>query len=486
MNPRQILESLGRVSPPANSDRRPSPCLRRALAGLLLLGTAVMLMAWGPRAQGAEPARRPNILVILADDLGYADVVFNGAKDIPTPNIDRLAAQGVRCTNGYVTHPFCSPTRAGLMAGRYQQRFGHENNPAWLPESTVAGLPLSQVTIAQTLKSAGYVTGCVGKWHLGAHPEFHPNRRGFDEYFGLLGGGHIYLPGAAGGVEYQIPMNRNGKDEPLTEYLTDVLGHEGAAFIKRHKDQPWFLYQAFNAPHTPLQVTAKQLDRVMKIEDETRRGYAGLIIGLDDAVGEIMAALRDSGQIENTLVWFFSDNGGPINVTHSDNAPLRGGKGQVFEGGVRVPFVISWPGHLAQGKDYNQPVSSLDVYATAVALAGAQVPASHVLEGVDVLPYLTGQKTGSPHDRLFWRTSGGARYAVREGDWKLVGGEAGGPQLYNLTTDIGETKNLAAQQPEILARLQQAYAEWNKDNVAPLFESPRRAKPPKQAKLDKH
>ena len=436
-----------------------------------------------PRSSAAEAGKpaKPNILVILADDLGYADLGFNGCQDIPTPHLDRLAKQSVRCTSGYVTHPFCSPTRAGLLTGRYQQRFGHENNPAWLPDSTVAGLPLSQTTLPQAMKTAGYVTGCVGKWHLGAHPQFHPNRRGFDEYFGLLGGGHIYLPGAKGGVEYNIPMNRNGQDEPLTEYLTDVLGREASAFVKRHQGEPWFLYLAFNAPHTPLQVTDKQLDRVKHIPDETRRNYAGLVVGLDDAVGEVLTTLRESGQQANTLVWFFSDNGGPVSVTHSDNTPLRGAKGHVFEGGIRVPFLVSWPGRLPQNKDYAPPVISLDVFATAVALSGATVPAGHALEGVDILPYLAGEKTGAPHARLFWRSGGGARFAVREGDWKLVGGEDGATQLFNLATDIGESQDLAAAKPEVLTRLRQAYDQWNQDNIAPAFESPR-AKQPKAAK----
>ena len=429
---------------------------------------------------------RPNILVILADDLGYADVGFNGCKDIPTPNLDRLAKQGVRCTSGYVTHPFCSPTRAGLMAGRYQQRFGHENNPAWLPDSTLAGLPLSQTTLPQALKTAGYVTGCVGKWHLGAHPQFHPNRRGFDEYFGLLGGGHVYLPGAKGGVEYQIPMNRNGQQEPLADYLTDVLGREASAFVQRHQGKPWFLYLAFNAPHTPLQVTDRQLGRVKHIADETRRNYAGLVVGLDDAVGRVLAVLRETRQADNTLVWFFSDNGGPVSVTHSNNSPLRGAKGQVFEGGIRVPFLVSWPGRLPQGKDYSQPVISLDVFPTAAALSGAEVPAKHALDGVNIVPYLTGERTGSPHDRLFWRAGGGARFAVREGDWKLVGGEGAPTQLFNLATDPGEGKDLAAEQPEVLARLRKAYDQWNRDNVPPLFQSPRaiRPKPAKKGRIE--
>jgi arylsulfatase A-like enzyme len=323
------------------------------------------------------------------------------------------------------------------------------------------------------MKTAGYATGCVGKWHLGAHPQFHPNQRGFDEYFGLLGGGHIYLPDAKSGVEYTIPMNRNGQPEPLTGYLTEVLGREASAFVTRHKTEPWFLYLAFNAPHTPLQVTDKQLDRVRGIADETRRNYAGLVVGLDDAIGEVLGALRDSGQSENTLVWFFSDNGGPIGVTHSSNTPLRGAKGQVLEGGVRVPFLVSWPGRLPAGRDFAAPVHSLDVFATSVALAQATVPESHRPEGVDLLPHLLGEKTGEPHERLFWRAGGGAKFAVREGDWKLNADDPAKPQLFNLASDIGETTDLAEKHPEVLARLHRAYDDWNQHNIAPGFESPR-------------
>ncbi len=444
------------------------------------VGTCAVAREWPQSAlaeMSSQMRTKPNIVILLADDLGYADVGFNGCRDIPTPNLDRLASHGVRCTSGYVTHPFCSPTRAGLLTGRYQQRFGHENNPAWLPGSTVAGLPVSQQTLPQVLKTAGYVTGCVGKWHLGAHPQFHPNRRGFDEYFGLLGGGHIYLPGVKGSVEYQIPMDRNGKPEPLEEYLTTVLGREGASFVTRHKGRPWFLYLAFNAPHTPLQVTDPLMERVKHIADETRRGYAGLVVGLDDAIGVIMNALKESGQVENTLAFFFSDNGGPVSVTHSDNSPLRGAKGQVFEGGIRVPFIVSWPGRLPQGKDYPQPVISLDVFATALVVAGAAAPSDHALEGTNILPYLTGEQGGMPHDRLFWRTGGGTQFAVREGDWKLVGGEDGGTQLFNLAADIGESRDLAAIQPEVLTRLRQAYSDWNKNNIPPIFESPQANRP---------
>lgn len=431
----------------------------------------------------AAHSRPPNVLVIVADDLGYADVGFNGCKDIPTPQIDRLAAASVRCTSGYVTHPFCSPTRAGLLTGRYQQRFGHENNPAWLPESTVAGLALSETTLPQVLRTVQYVTGAVGKWHLGAHPQFHPNRRGFDEYFGLLGGGHIYLPGATGSAEYTIPMDRNGKAESLIEPLTETLGREAAGFVTRHREQPWFLYLAFNAPHTPLQVRDRQLDRVRAIEDETRRRYAALVVGLDDAIGEVLAALKSTGQSENTLVWFFSDNGGPVSVTHSSNTPLRGAKGQVYEGGVRVPFLVSWPGRLQAGTDFAPAVHTLDIFPTVAALAGAAVPPAHALDGVDLMPFLGGRRSGDPHPYLFWRTGGGAKFAVRAGDWKLTAEDKTKPQLFHLASDIGEQKDVAAEQPEIAARLKNAYDEWNVSNCAPAFPNPQPKAKNKAAKI---
>jgi len=220
---------------------------------------------------------------------------------------------------------------------------------------------------------------------------------------------------------------------------------------------------------------------VKHIADETRRNHAGLVVGLDDAVGEVLAVLRQSEQEANTLVWFFSDNGGPVSVTHSDNTPLRGAKGAVHEGGIRVPFLISWPGRLPQKVDYAQPVSSLDVFATAVALAGATVPADHALDGVDILPHLTGEATGAPRARLFWRSGGGTRFAVREGDWKLVGGEDSTTQLFNLAADIGESQDQATANPDVVGRLRQAYDAWNKSNIAPRFESPR-PKQPKAAK----
>ncbi len=419
---------------------------------------------------------RPNVLIIVADDLGYADLGFQGCTDIATPHLDALAKNGAKCTDGYVTHPFCSPTRAGLLVGRYQQRFGHENNPKWLPDSLTDGLPLSETTIAEVMRSNGYETGCIGKWHMGAHPQFHPNKRGFDHYFGALGGGHVYLDGLKGGVEYTIPMDRNGSPEPLKGYITTLFGNEASKFIKKERSQPWLLYLAFNAPHTPLQSTPELQERVKHILDRERRDLAALIVGLDDAIGDVMSALKSSGQFDNTLIFFFSDNGGPISVSKCFNTPLRAGKGSLYEGGIRIPFVVSWPKKIAPGTVYRRPVISLDVFSTAVAVANAKTTATSKLEGTNIVPYLSGERTDSPHTQLFWRTGGGGSYAVREGSWKLFGQKGKPSELYDLARDIGENHDVAAMQPDVLARLEKSYADWNRANVSPLFESPKAAR----------
>lgn len=440
-----------------------------------------LILVFSLLAAASLAAGKPNVLVIVADDLGYADVGFQGCKDIPTPNLDRLAARSIRCTSGYVSHPFCSPTRAGLMTGRYQQHFGHENNPAWLPEDRTAGLPLSQMTMPQLMKRAGYVTGAVGKWHLGAHPSFHPNQRGFDEYFGFRGGGHIYRPQERGGPEYLIPLEFNGEERPFDEYLTDILGREAEAFVRRHQQKNWLLYLAFNAPHTPLSATTGLLEKFARIADEGRRAYAAMIYSLDAAIGRTLAALDTTGQRENTLIFFISDNGGPNLKSPSgrnfaDNTPLNGFKGQVLEGGIRVPFLVSWPARLKPGA-YEHPVISLDILPTALAAAGAPTEDAPSFDGVDLLPHLSGEKITPPHETLFWRSGGpGGRYAARMGRWKYVQEGAQPPQLYNLTTDIGETRDYAAEMPAVVAKLRQAVRAWDRKNIAPIFEGPKQAK----------
>ncbi len=438
-------------------------------------------------AHAAEP--RPNVLLIVTDDLGYNDVGFQGARDIPTPHLDRLAASGIRCTDGYVSYPVCSPSRAGFITGRYQQRFGYEFNPKWDATAVTHGLPLSETTLADSLRSAGYTTGVIGKWHLGAHPQFHPNRRGFDEFYGFLGGGHRFLPGSHVDVEvgagkksathadaeHASPMLRNSTEESEPPELTTKLGEEAAASVTRHArgTKPWFLYLAFNAPHTPLQARADMLKKFAHIADERRRTYAAMVATVDEAVGRILSALDATGQRERTLIFFISDNGGPMtkrNANASVNSPLRGQKGDVFEGGIRVPFLVAWPGRIPAGRTYTQPVISLDILPTALAAAGttrdAKLP---VLDGVDLLPFLTGKNTAAPHARLFWRMDGGEAFAVREGNWKWLCTYQNAPQLYDLAADLGETRDLASSRPEIAARLATAAAEWNRGLIAPAF-----------------
>jgi arylsulfatase A-like enzyme len=432
----------------------------------------------------ASDANRPNILLIVSDDHGYADVGFQGCQDIPTPHLDRLAREGMHCTSGYVSHPFCSPTRAGLMTGRYQQRFGHENNPFYDPADHQEGLPLSEKLLPEFLGQAGYKTGWIGKWHLGAAPEFRPENRGFAETFGFIGGGHKYIDWQENiKNEYTVPIERNGKPVEVTEHLTTALGHEAAAFVQRHKGEPWFLYLAFNAPHTPHEPTAERLARFSSIENLNRRKYAAQVSLMDDAIGEALEALRASGQEENTLVFFFSDNGGPITVNGSSNDPLRGAKGDVYEGGVRVPFVVKWPAKLPGGGTYDLPVSSLDVFATSLGVAGATMPTNHKYDSVNLIPYLSGAEKRTPHDQLFWRTTRKI-WAVRAGDSKLVrlGGNA--DELYDLRSDIGEKANLQATHPQDASRLGTTLDAWDKELVAPAFPGAGGRQKPKKAKAN--
>lgn len=434
------------------------------------LGLALLVLASAVVARAESKTTSPNILLIVSDDQGYADVGFQGCKDIPTPHLDRLAREGIRCTSGYVTHPFCSPTRAALMTGRYQQRFGHENNPFYDPNDHREGLPTSEKLLPAFLRDAGYVTGWIGKWHLGAAPEFRPMKRGFTEGFGFIGGGHRYQNWKVNpSVEYQIPIERNGQPVEVTNHLTIEFGHEAAAFIQRHKTEPWFLYLAFNAPHTPHEPTAERLERFDSIPEMKRRRYVAQVSLMDDAIGETLAALRDSQQERRTLVFFFSDNGGPIgtNGNGSRNTPLRAGKGSVYEGGVRVPFLVNWPGTLAAGKTYEQPVSSVDVFATALACAGAPMPTDKKYDSVNLLPFLSGENKGSPHERLFWRS--GSQWALREAQTKLVRRAQQADELYDLAADLSETKDLAEAMAKTAKPLGVSLDAWNKELVPPAF-----------------
>lgn len=418
-----------------------------------------------PPAHSAEQPRKPNILLIVADDLGYAELGCQGCKDVPTPHIDSLAKNGVRCTNGYVSCPVCSPTRAGLLTGRYQQRFGHEFNPGPINQAEKNfGLPLTEKTLADRLKAAGYATGLVGKWHLGFAERFRPMQRGFDEFFGFLGGAHSYVDARADGAN---PILRGDEEVNEKEYLTDALGREAVAFINKHADGPFFLCLTFNAVHAPLQGAATYRSRFAGIDDPRRRTFAAMLSALDDNVGKVLNALRAKSLEKDTLIFFLSDNGGPTQQTTSRNDPLRGFKTQTFEGGIRVPFLVKWPGRAPAGKVYDQPIISLDITPTALAAAGVKPPQDAAFDGVDLLPFLAGDKKEPPHRALYWRF--GSQWAVRMGNMKLVKAGDGPPQLFDLDADVGEKKDLADTMPETVEKLRSAHTAWDKQLAKPLW-----------------
>ncbi len=421
-----------------------------------------MLMPLVSAASVLADTSRPNVLLIVSDDQGYSDAGFQGGKDVPTPHLDRLAASGVRCTSGYVSHPFCSPTRAGLLTGRYQARFGHEYNPVYDPLDQTEGLPLTERLLPEYLSDAGYKTGWVGKWHLGASPDHAPWRRGFDETYGFIGGGHAFLGWKPNERQYTLPLVRSGiRIDNIPEHLTLACGNEASAFIKSNSSQPWFLYLAFNAPHTPHQPTAEREKQFTHIADAQRRKYLAQVSLLDDAIGTVTSALSESGQTQRTLVFFFSDNGGPVK-NGAVNGVLKGQKGQVYEGGIRVPFVVSWPDKLAANSTFDSPVSSLDVLATSLSAASIPLPANKKYDGVNLIPYFKGEIKSEPHPALFWRAAVEKALAVREGPWKLVRSKGSPDELYHLGDDIGESKDIASSKPEIAARLASSLQGWTK------------------------
>ncbi|MBS0478748.1 MAG: sulfatase-like hydrolase/transferase [Proteobacteria bacterium] len=491
--------------------------------------------ATAPSAPSARaPAARaapPNIIVILADDLGYGDTSVYGSPVIRTPNIDRLAAEGTRFTDAYVTHPVCSPSRAGLLTGRYQERFGYEFNP--VGRDNKGGVSLREIMIGQIMKTARYATGMVGKWHLGTPAGYSPADRGFDEFFGMTAGASTYIidpkpddhffnvPGAEAAerataepdprlaalpfdqqlkfFRSKAPIYRGHTIVEERSYLTDAFTREGVSFIERHKKQPFFLYLAYNAPHVPLQAPDKYYARFPEIQDPAKRTYAAMVSALDDGVGAIMQKLKDSGLDRNTLVIFLSDNGcaGYLKGACS-NAPLSGFKGTHLEGGIRVPFIMRWPGRIPAGRVDDRQISSLDIVPTAAALGGAKLPRDRVYDGVDLMPFITGKNPGVPNPVLFWRA--GVNFAVRNGPWKMmvankapasvsvdlsvppimpegvqarIGPEGQHVMLYSLPTDIAEKRNLATANPRVVAKLKGELAKWNKTLVLPQWTSRR-------------
>ncbi len=425
--------------------------------------------------QGKGQSSKPNIIVIMTDDQGYADVGFHGSKEIPTPGIDRIAKNGTVFTNGYVSFAVCGPSRAGFMTGRYQDRFGFSRNPLLAPNDSTMGLPQSEETLAEVLKKTNYKTGVIGKWHLGAHQSQIPNNRGFDEFYGFLAGGHRYFPEELvlediseakmqfDGYRTKLLRNQNPVEE--TEYLTDALSREAVDFVHRNQESPFFLYLAYNAPHAPMQVTQKYLDRFPSIEDEKRRTYAAMVSAVDDGVGALLDKVEALGLEENTLIFFLSDNGGPTKDNASSNAPLRGFKGDFFEGGVRVPFAVQWKGKIPAGTTYDFPVISLDIFATAAQLAA--VSPKNDLDGVNLIPYLTGEIDSPPHEALFWRNFDAKRFAVRTLEDKLITLSDKKFQ-FNILQDLSEKTNLYQESSELTKSLQERISKW-----ASILEDPR-------------
>lgn len=440
-----------------------------ALAGMGLL----------PFTAPAQSSGSPNVIIILADDLGYQDVGFNGCLDIPTPHIDRIAAEGVTFTNAYVSYPVCGPSRAGLITGRYQDRFGFSRNPLFAPNDPEMGLPLSEETLAEALSRADYRSIALGKWHLGAHASRRPLKRGFDDFFGFLSGGHSYLPEEwtledeyavrAQYDPYRTKLLRDTTRIEETEYLTDALSREAVRYIEQYRDQPFFMYLAYNAPHGPLQATEEYLSRFADIADPKRRTYAAMVSAVDDGVGRILDKLAQLDIAENTLVFFLSDNGGPEQHNASDNGVLRGGKSDLFEGGVRVPFALRWPARIQQGKVYEHPIISLDIFATAIAQTSRPLTPKNPLDGVNLLPYLTGERAGAPHEFLFWRKFDQNSYATRNAPGDKLIAAKDGVRLFQLATDIGEENDRGDTDDPRARALQAAYRNWATQLLDPTF-----------------
>ena len=393
---------------------------------------------------------KPNIVIILTDDQGYADVSYNphSPPEVSTPNIDALAHSSVICTQGYTSGHVCSPTRAGLMTGRYQQRFG-----IYTAGEGGSGVPLNEVFIPQRLKPAGYVSGALGKWHLGLTKEYHAMNRGFDEFYGFMGrGAHPYFDHS----DMNHPIYRGFKPIKEEGYLTTRITEEAVDFISRHKKEHFFLYVAYNAVHSPPEAPKEDIKNLTG--DEKRDTLMAMIKHLDMGVGEIVKSLKKHDIFDNTLLIFLTDNGGS-NAMSANNAPLRGFKQMDYEGGIHVPFIVSWPAQLKGIKKCDVPMWSIDLFATALDAAGLPLPRDKPLDGKSILPALKGE-TDKLHDAFYW-SSGGAKgkWAIRSGDWKLVA-EKKRIELFNLDKDLSETTDLAAKHPKLVSELTDKYNEW--------------------------
>lgn len=438
-----------------------------SLFALLLPFCAVFAMGSSP---GISSVDRPNIVLLFADDAGYADFGFHGSKIMQTPNLDKMASEGVRFAQGYVSDPTCGPSRAGLMTGRYQQRFGYEENnvPGYMSGVSAQlgdemGLPLEEKTIGDYMQSLDYKTSLLGKWHLGSADRFHPTNRGFDHFYGFRGGDRSYFPYKS--KPKALPerifadkrMERGfGHYEEHQGYLTDVLADEANQFIEANQDNPFFIMISFNGVHTPMESTQADLDQFPELSGK-RQHVAAMTLALDRATGKVLGKLKELGLEENTIVVFTNDNGGPTDKNASINYPLSGTKSNHLEGGIRVPFLMKWPKRLPENEVYDFPVSTMDLLPTFYAAGGGEIGSDSNLDGVNLVPYVRGENKQRPHQVMFWKKE--TRAVIRDGDWKLIRFPDRPAELYNITEDIAEQDNRAADYPEkVKAMFKQLFA----------------------------
>lgn len=426
---------------------------------LRLAAFSFLFLAFG--CQGNPEQMPPNIIVILVDDAGYADFGFMGTKDLETPHLDKLASDAILFTDAHVSASVCSPSRAGLLSGRYQQRFGYECNEG----EGYTGIDTSVKLFPEYLRENGYTTAIMGKWHLGYRASQHPLRMGFDYFYGFLSGSRSYFyepqkddrPGA------RNALLENNEPTGFEGYLTDVLGDKAVSYIRENREKPFFLYWSPNAVHTPMQASEADLER---FAGHPRQMLAAMTYALDRAVGKIVDELKKQGLYENTLLFFLSDNGGAHN-NQSTNGILKGFKGNEFEAGHRIPFLVSWPKKFKGAQIFGGLSSSLDIAATALEAAGIPQESSVDLDGVSLLSFLSGEKQGDPHPQLIWRKD--AIAAVRQGPYKWIQAEGAGERLYKLDADPGETQDLRNTDPQKLSQLQEQFTTWEKKMIAPAW-----------------
>ncbi|MBU2946209.1 sulfatase [Zobellia uliginosa] len=423
---------------------------------------------------------KPNIVFILSDDAGYADFGFQGSKEFKTPELDKFAKNSVIFTQAYVSAAVCGPSRAGLLTGKYQQKFGFEENnvPGLMSKNGITGddmgLPLDQKTMADYLKEQGYKTAIFGKWHQGNADRFHPTKRGFDEFYGFRGGARSYMPY---GTNNELKRDEDRLERGFGDfkehdgYLTDDLAEEANSFMERNQKNPFFIYLAFNAVHTPMEATEEDLKKVQGLTGK-RKTLAAMAIAMDRACGKVFDHIKELGLDKNTLIVFTNDNGGPSDANESLNDPLSGTKANHLEGGIRVPFLMSWPGKLKPNTVYDNPISTLDLLPTFLNAAGGDVNAVEGLDGVDLIPYVQGKNNGKPHEVLYWKKEN--RGAIRQNDWKLVRFPDRPAELYNIKEDIAETNDLASKYPEKVRELYKKLFDWELTLERPLWQLERR------------